>query len=141
MSTAGVTQACRAGIAAAVTAEGVTCRKYDAWDVGSTSIATLGAATWDLRDTMDQEFGIRAITFPLYIYQIVDGSAEKSLEYQDINVQKVVDGLGKDRSLGGIVTNTEIDGLIESTFYRDTAATYVVTQINVTVYPFSNVGS
>lgn len=141
MSVAGVTQACRTAIVTQIAAEGLTARKYDAWDVSSTSLVTIGLPTWELADQMDQAYGIRSIVFPIYVYQLVDGSAEKSQEYLDINVQTVLNALGQDRTLGNVATSSDVEGAITALYYRDTSMTYVVAEIPLRVYPFPNVGS
>ena len=79
MATDGVTQACRAAIANAVTAAGVTCRNYQSWYVYMGSMATLGAARWELTESPDQRYGVRAIVFPLRLYQVIAGGVEQDL--------------------------------------------------------------
>jgi hypothetical protein len=135
----GVTQACRTAIADAITAAGVTCRKYPAWDIGSGSIATLGTPRWELQDGYDQRYGIRAIVFPIRLYQVIDGSVEKSLEYVDIALQNVIDGLGADRTLGGKVANSGLDTSVTQEHYREPNGTaYTVTTLEIAVAPFPN---
>lgn len=139
MATDGITQACRAAIADAITAAGVTCRKYPAWDIGSGSIATLGTPRWELSDTPDQRYGIRGIIFPIRLYQVIDGSVEKSLEYVDIALQNVLDGLGADRTLGGKVANSDLESSVTQEHYRESnGAAYTVTTLELAVMPFPN---
>lgn len=139
MATDGVTQAVRTALADAITAGGVTCRKYPSWDIGSGSIATLGAPQWELAETPDQKYGIRAIVIPVRLYQVVDGSIEKSLEYHDIAFQNVLDGLGSNRTLGGKVANSDVLGDVSQEFYREpNGQAYAVISIVVRVMPFPN---
>ena len=139
MATDGITQACRAAVADAVTAGGVTCRKYPAWDIGSGSIATIGTPRWELSEGPDQRYGIRGIIFPIRLYQVIDGSVEKSLEYVDIALQNVIDGLGADRTLGGKVVNSDLGSSITQEHYREAnGQAYTVTSLELAVVPFAN---
>jgi hypothetical protein len=135
----GVTQAARAALAATITSGGVTCRPYPSWDVSSGSIATLGSARWELAEGPTQRWGITAIVFPVRIYQVVDASVDKSLEYHDSAFQNVIDGLGADRTLGGKVAWSDVSADAAQEFYREpNGQAYAVISLEVRVAPFAN---
>jgi hypothetical protein len=103
-------------------------------------MATIGSPTWELRDTPDQKYGIRAVTFPVYIYQQVDGSAEQSLAYQDANFHKALTALGADRTLAGKVAGCEIVGDVSMDVYRtESGQTISVVELSVRLMPFATV--
>lgn len=138
----GVTETCRTALAGAITTAGIACRSYDAWDIGSGLIATLGAASWQLDQDYDQSYGIKSIVFPVLVYQLVDGNAEKSLEYMDANLEVVVNAIGQNRTLGGSVADSTVDGNADLEFFRESGgATYAVLTVPVRVFPFPNRGA
>lgn len=135
----GITATCRNALATAISNAGVSCQQYDGWDISSTATARLGAAEWELdADTLDQRITLKSITFPVYIYQLVDGSADSSLAYQDTNLELVVNGIGADRTLGGLVADAQVTGSASGEFYRDTGSVYSVVSVPVKVTPFGN---
>lgn len=139
----GQTLAARTALAAAITAGGLTCRKYDSWDIDAGNIATLGLARWGLREEFDQAYGFRSIVLPVLIYQIVDGGVDASLGYQETNVEKVINGLARDRTLGGKVATSSVAGQEATTeYYRiQGGGAYSIASFDVEVSPFPNVGS
>lgn len=142
MSVQGVTAAVRTALAATLTDAAVTCLAYDEWDVSSGSLATVGAARWELADGQDQRTGIRAIVFDVLVYQHVDGGSSQSVAYLETAVEKIMDGLANDRTLGGAVTYADFDGDAVPSFYRlPNGQVYAVTSIPVRVMPFSNRGA
>lgn len=139
-----ITQDCRTLLQTQLDTQLGVVRKYDGWDVHGTSYATIGTPTWNLvvPDAPDQAYGVQAITFPVYVYQFVDGSAEKSMEYQDANFHKVLAALGSDRTLGNAskVRSSEVVGEVTGEVYRTEAGQAVsVLLFNVRVVPVPNV--
>lgn len=142
MAVDGIIAAVRTAVSAAVTAKGVTCRKYDSWTLSSGSLATLGAADIELAEGPDQSYGVRSVTLPVLIYQLVDGSAEKSMEYHEAAFSNVVDGLGADRTFGGKVAGSDITGDARQNYYREAGGRIVsIIEIPLRVMPFANAGS
>jgi len=138
----GITAAVRAALAAALTDAAVPCLAYDEWDMQSGSMAAVGAATWELADGADQAYGFRAITLPVMVYQLVDGSASQSLAYQETAFETIVNGLGADRTLGGKVVHCDVEGEASTAYYREPSGqTISVVTVQVRVMPFSNVGA
>jgi hypothetical protein len=139
MSVIGVTLAARTALATAITTGGLTCRKYDTWDISEGNIATLGLAKWVLPEDIDQSYGFRVVTLPVLIYQVIDGGIDQSLGYQETNVENVIDGLAADRTLGGEVPNSGIVSDPVSSYYRvPNGQAYSVVSFDVAVMPFSN---
>jgi hypothetical protein len=101
MSVTGITLAARTALAAAITTGGLECRKYDTWDLDAGNIATIGLVRWGIRKGYDQRYGFQSLTLPVLVYQIIDGSIEQSLGYQESNVESVINGLAADRTLAG----------------------------------------
>lgn len=135
-----VTQDCRTALKTKLDAQFSVVRKYDAWDLSSGTMVTIGSPSWEMRETPDQKYGVRAVTFPVYVYQQVDGSAEKSFEYQDANFHKALTALGADRTLGGKVVGSEIVGDPRMDVYStDSGARISVIELAVRVMPFANV--
>jgi len=138
----GITLACRTALAAAITAGGLECRKYDTWDIDAGNIATLGLTRWGLPDDIDQAFGFRTVTLPVLIYQIVDASISDSLGYQETNVEDVVNGLARDRTLGGRVANSDVVSEASTDYYRvQGGPAYSIVAFDVRMTPFASVGS
>lgn len=141
MAIAGTTSAARTALAAALTTAGVPCLAYDEWDLQSGCMATIGAATWELREGADQAYGFRSITFQVLVYQLIDGSASVSMAYQESALETILDGLGSDRTLGNKVPNSDVTGEASQSFYREpNGQTISVVSVPVTVMPFTNVG-
>lgn len=137
MSVVGVTLAARTALAAALTTASLTCLAYDEWD-GSGFLATIGAAEWDLGGP-DQRRGIYAITFTVLVYQVVDGAASVSIAYQEAALEKIVDNLSDDPTLGGKVGNSETSGDARQSFYAVPGGLrYSIVEIPVRVMPFGN---
>jgi len=142
MSVTGVHNAVRTAVSAAITSGGLTCRKYDTWDIRAGNIATLGLLEVGLSEGADQKYGARVVTVPVIVYQIVGNSIDASLAYQETNVEKAINGLGVDRTLGGLVAHSDIGSSpTQPSYYRaESGAAYSVVTFNVDVMPFSNVG-
>ena len=139
MSVSGITLAARTALAAAITTGGLTCRKFDTWDITEGNIATLGLAKWTLPDDVDQSYGFRVVTLPVFIYQIIDGSIDQSLGYQETNVENVINGLAADRTLGRKVPMSSIVGDVVTEYYRvQGGGAYSVVSFDVAVMPFPN---
>lgn len=142
MSVQGITAAVRTALAAQVTAGGITCLAYDEWDVPAGSIATVGLVEWEVDEQRDQSYGIRAITATVIVYQLVDGSVRDSLAYHETSVERAIDGLGADRTLGCVVSNSEITESTPQVVFRNPGGqTMVTAAIKVRVMPFPNTGS
>lgn len=142
MSVLGITSAARTAIAAAITANGLTCRTYDTADVGAGPSAALGAPTWELVTGPDQKYGLQTITFPIFIYQTIGSSSDANLGYQDTNFETVVDALGDDRTLGGKFANSDVVGDPGEVFVRTASgALFSVVQVDLRVWPFPNAAS
>jgi len=144
MSVRGVTNEARAALAAAITSGGLTCRKFDTWDIKAGNIATLGLARWLVSEQNDQSYGFRAIVLPVLVYQVVNGSIEANMVYQEQNLEKVIDGLAADRTLGGKVVSSGVDAEdVQQEFYRvqGSGIAYAVASVDVTIRPFANAAS
>jgi len=141
VSVAGVTLAARTAIANAVTSGGLTCRKYDTADVGAGPLATVGAPEWEMVTGPDQRYGIRSVSFLLYVYQQITSDNEVVRGYQDTNFELLVDALGADRTLGGKVTNSDFEGDPGESFAKfPNGALYSIVSARVRVWPFPNAG-
>jgi hypothetical protein len=142
VSVQGVTLTVRTALAATLTDAAVTCLAYDEWDISSGSLATVGSARWEMNDGDDQRTGIRAIVFDVFVYQVIDGGFSQSMAYMETAVEKIMDGLASDRTLGSKVAYADVSGDAVPSFNRiPNGQVYAVTTIPVRVMPFPNRGA
>ena len=143
MSVIGITSATRTALATAITAGGLECRTFDTWDIDAGNIATLGLVRWRLVEQPDQSYGFRHLVIPVLVYQVIDGAINDSLAYQETNVEKVIDGLARDRDLGGKVVSSDVDGGdVAQSYYREpNGQAFSIASLDVVVTPFPSAAS
>jgi hypothetical protein len=140
MSVEGVTHATRLAVSAAISANGLECLPYDEWDVPMGSMATLGALpTWELAEGYDQGMRIKAITFDVLVYQLVDNSIRESVAYGEQVFERALDAVGADPTCSHNVVNMTIAGVARSIYYRETGGQMVVVvEMPLRVEPHAN---
>jgi hypothetical protein len=134
-----VIQDIRTAIKTQIEAAGITCRKYEPWDVSKTPLATLSLRSADTMDQPDQKYGWRRLSFDIYLYQIVDANAEQSMAYQDANVAKALTGLGADRTLGNKCRSSDIERISFDVVRLENGAVVSMCVIEFHVIPHPNV--
>ncbi len=78
----------------------------------------------------------------MLVYQIIDGSVDVSLSYQEKNIEKVINGLGRDRTLGAKVAWSDASDEVTQSYYREPSGlAFSVASVDVAVQPFANTGA
>lgn len=139
MSTIDTIKDCRIAVANAINGTKIKCKQYSMVWNGQRNVACIGIPKITVSE-LDQSYGIYRINFPIEIYHRLDNVLSKNIEQAENNIELVLDRLSSDRSLGGLVSWSEVGDTIDSTVYQVDKQTVLLTIINLSVTPFANTG-
>lgn len=136
-----IIQDARTALSTQITNAGLTCLKYQEDRIPTQlPCADLWLQSVGVDDRYDQKYGFGKLEFLLTVYQHAGPRAQKAQQYQDANILTVLTALGADRTLNGVVTDSEITGA--RTYHARTersGAGYIVTEMTIVVTPRPNV--
>lgn len=115
----GVTAALRTALAAQITEGGVSCLPYDTWTRQMGSAAALSATTEREYAMFNGCAHLRTVRLGVLVYTLVAGDTRNSLALGEASVERVMEAIGADTTLGHYASGVEPNGPVSPTLYRD----------------------
>jgi len=115
----GVTAAVRTALAAQITDAGVDCLPYDTWTRQMGNVATLSANVTREFAIQNGQAHLRTIRLAVLVYTIVAGDVTASLQVGEAAIERVIDAIGSDTTLGSMVSEAMPEGPSTADMYRD----------------------
>lgn len=134
MTIVGVGHTIRTALAAQITDGGVNCLPYDTWTRNMGAAAALSVTTNRRFAKYNGNMALRSMSLGVLCYIIVSADVKASVRKGEEMVERVVEAIGGDTTLGYKVTEVEIDGESTADLYRDdNGQMLVVVELPVTI--------